>query len=185
IALLAEEEAASALSARATLERAVELHPEALPLRTSLARARLTCGDPEGALGAARRVLEADADYVSARIIAGQALQALCRWDESERELLRAIEGEPQGYEGHLMPASMLIVWGGFIEGEARWRRAAELEPQSAEIRSNHGVSLYLSQRPQDAIDRFDRVIEEKPEHYPTHLWRSMCYLMLGDLRRG
>jgi tetratricopeptide (TPR) repeat protein len=172
-------------SAKPFLDAAVRVDPARAVSHANFARACLATGAAGEALEAASEALRLDPGSADARIAHAGALRHLERWDEAERELRELAEAAPSRVDAHLGLGELLIEQGRFADGEQALRRAATIAPDSAEALSNLGVALYQGGRPREALELFDRALELKPDHYATRLWRSMAYLMLGELASG
>jgi tetratricopeptide (TPR) repeat protein len=173
------------VSARALLERAVRADAARAASHANYARACLATGAPNEALDAAAEALRLDPASWDGRSAYAGALRHLERWEEAERELRMLVQMTPSRVDGQMVLGELLLERGRFAEGEQAFRRAVTIAPENAEALSNLGVALYQSGRAQEALELFDRALAIKPDRYATRLWRSMAYLMLGDLQPG
>ncbi len=135
------------------LRRAVEYYEQALREDPGFAPAYLGLaynGFPDRAETAARKALEIDDSLSDAHLILGEIkLVRDLDWRDAERELLRAIELNPNNAAAHQGYAYFLDAAGRLEEGMREYDRAQELDPGN-----DHLASALYSRR------QFDRLIE-------------------------
>src|SRR5882672_6160355 len=135
------------------LLRAVEYYEQAIREDPKFAQAYLGLannGFPDRAETAARKALEIDDSLSDAHLILGEIkLVRDLDWRDAERELLRAIELNPNNAAAHQGYAYFLDAAGRLEVGMREYERAQELDP-----RNDHLAPALYSRR------QFDRLIE-------------------------
>ncbi|MCI0559586.1 MAG: tetratricopeptide repeat protein, partial [Nitrososphaera sp.] len=117
------------------------------------------------AKAAAKKALEIDDTLAEAHTaLAGVNMHYDWDWLESERELKRAIELNPNYATAYQWYAYHLAALGRFDEALAKIKRAQELDPLSSFINATAGFILYLAHRYDQAIDHHRKLAEMEPE---------------------
>ena len=124
----------------------------------------------EKALAAARKALEIDERLSEAH----RALGAACfrfdwEWKQSEANLLRALEVNPNDAEAHRVYALYLQAVGRTEDAVAEVERGRELDPLSPLMETALGRALYFARRYEDAIAQCRRALELDPDYRPAH----------------
>ena len=65
------------------------------------------------------------------------------------------------------------------------YRQAIAFKPDYADAWSNRGVALANVGRWAEALQCYERAIAADPEHACAHWNMSLCFLQLGDFKRG
>lgn len=149
----------------------------------------LLAGDTTGAAAAYRRAVEADPESFWARKSLALTLHELGRADEAERHLEAALGLDPGlGEAGARRERARLVFALGGIaanrgrRGEAleRFRRAAELNPDDAEVHVQLGNLHGRAGRLEDALAAFGRALELEPDLPEARLQRATTLMDLG-----
>jgi DNA-binding winged helix-turn-helix (wHTH) protein/Tfp pilus assembly protein PilF len=98
-------------------------------------------------------------------------------WAGAEREFQRAIELNPNDSLAHRKYGAYLALMGRYDEGFAENSIAYELDPLCFQIYVNLALSLFLSQRTDEAAQVVRQTLEMDPAYPPAHL-------MLGTILR-
>ncbi len=130
------------------------------------------------AKAAARRAIELDPTIAEPHAtLAMIAAKSDWDWDESERELKRALDLNPHYAPAYHAYGKLLVLTGKTDAGLAALRQAAHLDPLSPQIAADQVKYLYLSQRYDDAISSG----RELPEVTASvHRWLAAAYLAKG-----
>jgi len=171
-------------------EQAVKLDPNFARAYSGMAHAYIALGNLQGgspaeyqkSKDAVRKALEIDPNLAEGYTVSGE-LKFSIDWDYpgGERDLLRAIQLEPNSDFAHEKYASYLAARGRFDEAVAESALALQIDPNSYSIQRDRARILYLARRYDEAILQFKRVIEVHKDLgvYGGWLWTS--YLMKGD----
>jgi TolB-like protein/Tfp pilus assembly protein PilF len=133
---------------------------------------------------AARKALELDPNLAEAHTAVAKVLHfAEIDLPGSVREFQRAIELKPNyATAHHWLGSGPLIGLGHFEEASAHSRRAVELDPLSAIMNADLGVTLYLSRRYDEALAALRKAVELDPI-FPYALYNLGLVLQAkGDL---
>jgi TolB-like protein/Tfp pilus assembly protein PilF len=133
---------------------------------------------------AARKALELDPNLAEAHSALAKVLHfAEIDLPGSVREFQRAIELKPNyATAHHWLGSGPMIGLGRFDEALAHSRRAVELDPLSAIMNADLGVTLYLSRRYDEALVALRKAVELNPT-FPYALYNLGTVLQLkGDL---
>jgi tetratricopeptide (TPR) repeat protein len=102
----------------------------------------------------------------------------------SLREYQRAIELKPNYATAHQWYGNdSLVSLGRFEEALTEGKRAVELDPLSAVINSDLGVTLYLARRYDDAIQQLKKTLAIDPTFFYTHYNLGIALQLKGDLK--
>jgi TolB-like protein len=102
------------------------------------------------------------------------------RWDEAEREFLRAIEIAPDVPECHLGYAHLLSNIGRHELAIAEIRRARELEPLSLIANTLEASFLALADRDDEALARLQRIFDIGPNFWIARLHAGIIHIKSG-----
>ena len=174
-------------------ERAIKLDPNFAPAYSGMAHAFIASGNLGGDLppveyekarAAVTRALELDNNLAEAYAVSGE-LKFTYEWDfaAAEKDLLRAIELEPNSDLAHKEYAWYLAARGRFGEAITEAKTAQEINPGSIAAQQNYGRILYLARRYDEAIIQFKQIVEVKggsSEVYYGYLW--LANEMKGDI---
>jgi TolB-like protein/DNA-binding winged helix-turn-helix (wHTH) protein/Tfp pilus assembly protein PilF len=106
-------------------------------------------------------------------------------WQESEREYKLAMALDPNDATPHHWYSGGLAVRGRFEECSREIAIARQLDPLSLTIRDAEGEWLYLARRYDDAISKFDRILEIEPNFIPARVDRGLSYEQKGMWREA
>ena len=173
-------------------EQAIKLDPNFALAYSGMAHAFIASGNLGGDLPpvefekartAVTRALELDNNLAEAYAVSGE-LKFNYEWDfaAAEKDLLRAIELEPNSDLAHKEYAWYLAAMGRFNEAIAEAKTSQEINPGSIAVQQNFGRILYLARRYDEAIIQFKQIVEAKggsSEVYYGYLW--LVNEMKGD----
>ncbi len=172
-------------------EQAIRLDPNFAQAYSGMAHAFITSGNLGGGLPrveyekakeAVTKALELDNNLAEGYAVLGE-LKFTYEWDfaGAEKDLLRAIELEPNSDLAHERYAFCLSVRGRFDEAIAEAKMAQEINPNSLQHQQVDGVILYLARRYDEAITQLRRVIEVDENHPTAYGWLLLACEMKGD----
>jgi len=107
------------------------------------------------------------------------------KWEEAEKEYLKAMELSPSDVEARHMFAHLLESSGRFDEAIAGMGKALELEPLSIILNNCMANILFFSGDYNKAISMFQRTIEMDPSFPLQYLWLGRAYLQVGELQKS
>ena len=99
----------------------------------------------------------------------------------AERELLRAIDLNPNYGQAHIRYGNLLANLGKFEAAEAEYRRGLELEPLSPGFNAGYGQMLTKARRYDDAIAQLKTALEFDQDFFLTHTALSAAYQLKGN----
>ena len=106
-------------------------------------------------------------------------------WAEAEREVLRAIELNPNDASAHTEYGTQLQALGRFDEAYAQRKMARDIEMLSPTVVANVGYPLYYAGRYDEAIQHYQKALELDPNFAWGHLWIGQAYLEKGSNDEG
>jgi DNA-binding winged helix-turn-helix (wHTH) protein/tetratricopeptide (TPR) repeat protein len=179
----------NARKASENFEQAVRLDPNfarayAAMAHAFIASAMMRYGAPreefEKAREAVTKALELDPNLGEGYAVSGQ-LKFYYEWDypAAEKDLLRALELEPNSDLAHKEYATYLAALGRFDEAIAEINTALEIDPNSFIVQQYRGRILYLARRYDEAILQFKRAVEVNENLEMGWIWAS--YELKGD----
>lgn len=155
-------------------ERALEASPDFAEARVNLGESLLASGQAEGAEAAFREALAIDPDLFPARLDLARSLlhrgraaggeERRALWQRARREYLHLLESRPDLPEAWHDLAFMDYLGGDFARAEAGYRRAAGIDPRSAEAQHGLCISLARQGRCGEAAAACRRCLEAAPE---------------------
>jgi eukaryotic-like serine/threonine-protein kinase len=189
--LTARRSPADARKAIEYFEQAIRLDPNFAAAYSGMASAYLALGllgadspreEFEKALETVKKALELNNELSEAHAVFGQ-LKARYEWDfaGAEKELLRAIELEPNSDRAHNGYANYLTTVGRFDEAIAQIKIALDIDPNSLVNQRDYGRFLYYARRYDEAIVQLKRVVEVDAGFLTTYSWLWQAYHLKGD----
>ena len=179
------------------MRRALNYYQEAIRLDANYAAAHAAVADYYVWLGmyslvpadefypsakqAALRAIELDSNSSEAHAALGLTeLYGKYDWTESEKNMRRAIELNPNNSVAHLWFTHNLYTQGKFIEGAKHLDRAIELDPSSLQNHNTKAWGFYFERRFDKAIVKADDLIERFPTISHSYFAKSMFLRMVG-----
>jgi len=150
------------------------------------AKYALAMGDTDEAERICRKQLERAPDNAAARVLLAQVLLQSGRAAEAADEARRVTREQPKNVEGLIVLSSALTQRGGPLggvpaEAEQAARRAVELQPKSANTRTQLADVLMRKRDFAGARREIDKAIELEPRSPSAHLMRSIIALSDKD----
>jgi tetratricopeptide (TPR) repeat protein len=150
------------------------------------AKYALAMGDTDEAERICRKQLERAPDNAAARVLLAQVLLQSGRAAEAADEARRVTREQPKNVEGLIVLSSALTQRGGALggvpaEAEQAARRAVELQPKSANTRTQLADVLMRKRDFAGARREIDKAIELEPRSPSAHLMRSIIALSDKD----
>ena len=142
---------------------------------------------------AAEKAIEIDETLAEAHYSLG-VVKMLYDWDweGAEKELNQAIELCPNYAEAHDGYAAYLSATGKQNEAIAEAEKAVDLDPLSWYLNANLGMYLLRAKRPEDAKERFRKILDIGTVHPHMHRMMGQVYLLdskydvgLADIKRA
>ena len=167
--------------ALASYRDALQTDPDFAPAHVGLGAALVDLQRYEKALEALAGTGSLDMDPATAatsHYLAGRALKELDRMAEAAARFEQAIESDPN----HAEALDHLALWRfnqrRYQDALDLYRAHAVLEPDSATIHANIGVTLYFLGRPEEALAAMERVLQLDADH-------QMARKLIEELRRN
>ncbi len=189
--LIYKRTAADSRKAVEYFQEAVRLDPNYARAYSGMAHAYIASGNFGGGLPreeyakaktAVTKALELDNNLAEAYTVSGET-KVIYEWDypAAEKDLLLALELDPNSDLAHEQYGSYLANRGRFDEALAEIKTALEIDPNSLQNTLAFGRILYLARRYDEAIIQLKQVIEVNKDAWAAYgfLWTS--YEMKGD----
>ena len=171
-------------------EQAIKLDPNYALAYSGMAHALIMSGnlgnlprvEYEQAKQAVTTALELDNNLAEGYAVRGE-LKFTSEWDfaGAEKDLLRAVELEPNNDLAHERYAFYLAVRGHFDEAIAESKTAQEINPNSLQHQQIGAVILYLARRYTEAVTQFKQIIEVDENHATAYSWLFLVFDVKGD----
>jgi TolB-like protein/tRNA A-37 threonylcarbamoyl transferase component Bud32/Tfp pilus assembly protein PilF len=133
---------------------------------------------------ASRKALELDDKSSEAHTARGLALCNLAKWEDCEKEFLRALALNPNDPSAHyfygfiyLMPQKRID------EAIGHLQAALTLDPLSPVVNMNYGVLLHSARRTSEAIAQLKKLTERDPAFGGGHYYLSQILFVTGNYR--
>ena len=135
---------------------------------------------------AARKALAIDPDLAEAHSAIGY-VQIFYHWNpgEGERELLKAIELNPNYSTARLNYGVLLLTQSRFSEGLVQLRKAQEIEPTSAIISFQTEWALFLAGKYEETIAQCRHTLAIEPKMAGSHSDMGLAYLFTGNKKEA
>lgn len=167
------EEFAEAIKA---YELILASHPDDFECWNNLGNARAGLDDHEGAVKALRHAIKLDPLAAPTRLNLAAALLALDQVDDSEEELMKAIDEFPSDFR---LPYQLYLLYKTQLKQEealAALTKAADRNPTSADIQLKLGIEYGVLRRTADAERAYRRAIELDPKELDAYLGLAIQY---------
>ncbi len=129
----------------------------------------------------ARRALRLDDSMAEAYAALGFVQLFRWEWRQSETNLVRAVELDPNSVMARTTYMLLLRTTYRFDEALLQIRRAATLDPLNLFVRTMVGWPLYDQGRYRDALTHWDDVIDMDPGFMLAHYNRGLAYIQMRD----
>ena len=133
------------------------------------------------AKAAALRAVALDDSLAEARTALAGVLSMEWDWNNTGRELQRAIELNPQYARAYHVQAFHLLVMGRYDEAVASIKRAAELDPLNLVVATDTAMILFGARRLDEAFRQWQKALELDPNFVMTHQHLYEAYIVQGD----
>jgi TolB-like protein/Tfp pilus assembly protein PilF len=122
------------------------------------------------------KALSLDEELGEAHAALGHVLQAGWEWARAEQEFRKAIALNPSYASAHHWYALHLAHMGRLKEGIAEIERAHELDPNSLQILTAKGITLYYARDYDKALEIYQRVLQTNPNFLPAlaNMWFAL-----------
>lgn len=167
----------------AQYRRAVEVDPENLRARQSLASVLLRLGDLEGAAEHFSAAVELAPDNARARSDLGVVLAEMGEDEEAMQHLSRAVELQPGLIKAQFNLANAFARAGRYDEAAAGYRQLLEVDPSHLEARSRLGTALAQAGRLQEGTEQLRQVVERDPGDARARLNLGVALAEGGDVQ--
>ena len=137
------------------------------------------------ALGLLDQVVDAEPARVDARLLRGDVLAALCRYQEALGAYRDARALEPQNVRALSSEGSALLRLQQVEAALTVFDKALSLATHVPGTWYNRGLALAGLNRVKDALADFDRAIEISGDYALAHINRAMLLLLTGRYREG
>jgi DNA-binding winged helix-turn-helix (wHTH) protein/tetratricopeptide (TPR) repeat protein len=171
-------------------ERAIALDPAFAPAQAGLANTLVIRGVFGGARpdesypkarAAALRAVTLDPMLADGHIALGHVRVQWDRdWRGAEDSYRRALALDPNAWRAHMLYAYCLNAMGRFDEGLLESRTALTLKPESATVSASRVVILFMSRRPEEAIEQGRLAIRLDPGFSLGHFWQALALADVG-----
>jgi serine/threonine protein kinase/Flp pilus assembly protein TadD len=129
------------------------------------------------AKAAAEKALQLDRTIAEAHAVLGGV--NLCfewRWQQSEADLKRAIELNPNYPRAHQMYAELLTVMGEFDKASSEAKCAIELDPLAPTGYFAAGLVMYCARQYAQALNQCQKALDIDPDFFPAHLMAGLVF---------
>ncbi|MBI3650415.1 MAG: winged helix-turn-helix domain-containing protein [Acidobacteria bacterium] len=133
------------------------------------------------AKAAAQKAIELDDTLAEAHAVLGNIIFWYdWDWNESEKQLKRALELDLNNADTHLHYAGLLSHTGRHAEALAEAKRARELEPLNLRTNAVEGLFLINAGRPDEALARLQETLELDANYWLPHAFAASAYIEKG-----
>ncbi|HEX6736997.1 MAG TPA: tetratricopeptide repeat protein [Vicinamibacteria bacterium] len=176
LAILAENKA-NAAAALNEAGQASFLAPRNAAVQVQVGRIFEQAGNLDQAVAAFKKALEADPDYVPARVSLVQGLIYRGKTDEALPEAEKLAKAYPNNGEAQLMYGRLLLQKSEFVQAVQPLTKASESLPGSAEAHAFLGTALQYSGDSAGALEAYRKAVAGAPGNAS---YRSTYGLLLG-----
>jgi tetratricopeptide (TPR) repeat protein len=176
LAILAENKA-NAAAALNEAGQASFLAPRNAAVQVAVGRIFEQAGNLDQAVTAFRKAMEADPDYVPARVSLVQGLIYRGKTDEAIPEAKKLAEGYPNNGEAQLLYGRLLLQKGEFVAAVQPLEKASQSLPGSAEAHAFLGTAQQYTGNSAGALEAYRKAVTLAPNNVS---YRSTLGLLLG-----
>jgi len=176
LAILAENKA-NAPAALNEAGQASFLAPRNAAVQVAVGRIFEQAGNLDQAVTAFKKAMEADPDYVPARVSLVQGLLYRGKPDEALPEAKKLADAYPSNGEAQLMYGRLLLQKGEFVVAVQPLEKASQGLPGSAEAHAFYGTALQYSGDSAGALEAYRKAVTLAPNNAS---YRSTYGLLLG-----
>lgn len=131
---------------------------------------------------ATRKALGLDDSVPEAHLARANFLMFAYQWRESEQEMRRTIEIDPNSANAHYLYAfGLLLPEKKFDQALEEFRIALALDPLSPIMNTNYAATLMDAHRYSEALAQFKKTVERDPTFVPAHHKLAHLYAATGD----
>jgi TolB-like protein/class 3 adenylate cyclase/Tfp pilus assembly protein PilF len=128
------------------------------------------------------KALEIDGDLPNAHIgLASIAYRYDGEWEQAEKQFRHALELDPRFARGHRLYGVYLMQMGRLSEAAEHAETALELDPDDPWIQNGAAETLANAGQPDRARAVLERLLESRPDFWPTFSTLGRAYLALGN----
>ena len=171
------------------VRRALQIKPNSPEAHYNLANIVRDAGEPALALQGFQAAIDhAKAKrhvYPDALVNMGDVLRRLGRYDEAAEAVKEAIRLQPKRVEAHIGLGLILLAQGKLSASVSRLEKATEVGPDNAGAFFQLGIARHWSQRWEEALQAYDRVIKLNPDFLPVRIERARTLFRLGRFAEG
>jgi len=164
-------------------QEAIRLDPNYAAPYAGLASAYFASeADKSKAEEAVEKALQLDSNLAEAYAVRG-FIESTFRWNftAAEKDLVHAIELEPNNDTAHWVYASLLAVTSRFDQAIKEIETAQAIAPGTHAYERDRGRLLFYARRYDEAIMQLKRAIELKPDSHSAFSWIVRAHEMKGD----
>jgi Tfp pilus assembly protein PilF len=132
-----------------------------------------------------QEVLRLDPKHAEAMNNLGVALHAQGQIENALQCLRRAIELKPEYADAHGNLGNVLQEQGHLDLAVASYRQALQLKPGYFDALNNLGNVLRAQGKLTESVASYERALEIKPNNPQVRMSRALCWLQMGDFKRG
>lgn len=171
--------------ARAEIERALALNPDAARAYALRAVIGVVADTPAGALGDAERAIGLAPKSAAAGIALSYAQQALLRLDAARDTLLRVVEANPRNALAWSRLAELWLELGNVTRAREAIAVAAKLAPDLERVQSIRGFIALTEFRFDTATDAFRTAVALNSASPLARFGLGLATIRTGDLNQG
>lgn len=171
-------------NAGALLDEALAIDPEHPGALLARARRARFDGSSES-MDLSRRSLEANPQYVPARVFLAELHLELEELDRAEREARQALDTNPVSLPAWTALAAVAHLRGDEAAFEAARERVLEIDPMHADLYVTLAEVAYRTRRYEDAVAFARQAVELDPNAWAAHAALGMNQLRIGQMEAG
>ena len=164
-------------------QKAQDLAPDSPPILVLRSRLLQRAGNQNEALELAKKAIALAPDWDQPYYLAGVSSYLLRLYEESVKNLSRALELNPQSARALFVQYVALANLGKLDDAEASLRRAISLDPTNARLHCHLGILLEREDKKDQAEKFFRKAIQLRPEYALSHYELGKLLAGSGNLR--
>lgn len=166
---------------------AVKLKPDYVDAWYNLAQAYMHSDRPQDAVAAYKKVTDLKSDYVEAHFNLGFALEQLGDYASAIKSYRKAVSIKPDYAEAYCNLGNLInnINQGSKLEGLSYLKLAVRINPAYLKGRLYLGRALSQNGGIEEALEQYDKILEQEPRHIEALCAKALAYEKKGDFQNA
>ena len=169
------------LQAEAEFREGLKIHPNSLPLQTSLGKLLISQKKYEEAEPELLKALALDPINLDLKFMLGIVAVELQKYDLAEEQLTHVTASSPNDYAAHFNLAAALYNQDKISQAEVYYKRARDLKPSDPGANHMLGACLSKQNKHREAVGYLEKAVNLKPEDPSLKVTLASTFILLKN----